>query len=309
MPSEGITQQLQSQNKQQPSLLSREPSPSPLGIDPSLHTPDTPPAMGTPTKDLNNSWSSAVGRATTGGKSGRVIERLMHENDRLLREKKLATVKLEEELKRGESARSALESLQISNENLVSMHESDANLLIKRDRRIQELREDLEYEKARREKADKETRESRRERDETVERIRREANEDKELSRRATSQYDVLSSSWKKLEERYDRQMQALKTDVNSLRFEMDSDKEKLAQLEIITEQLKMEEKKTRKAKEKLTLGFHSYKEEREASIRSIRDNARLNVAANDEAQHRMEVVLGEMKHVVNVKKDVRNAE
>lgn len=32
-----------------------------------------------------NQWSSAVGHATTNGKSGRVIERLMAENDRLKR--------------------------------------------------------------------------------------------------------------------------------------------------------------------------------------------------------------------------------
>ena len=233
----------------------------------------------------------------------------MNENDRLLREKKLATVQLEEELKRGDSARSALESLQVSNENLTSMHESDLSLLLKRDRRIQELREDLKTESLRREKAELSTRDLRLERDETVEKVRREAVEDREQSKRATTQYEVLSRSWKSMEDQFERQMKILKADIQILQADIKHDKEKLARFEVIIEQLSKEAEKSQKAKDQLWLEFEEYKQQQEDGISSMRKEAALNEEAMKHAQRQMEAVLGQMRHVINVKRDVRGVE
>ena len=263
--------------------------------------------VGTPTSEIGSlQWSAAVGRATT-GKSGRVIEKLMGDNDRLQREKALATAKLEEEGKRSDSARSALESLQISNANLASIHETDQTFLAKKDRRIEELRADLEAERSRRERAEKETRESRRERDETVERVRREAAEDKQHAQRANAQYEVLSRSWKTLEERYERQTSQLKLDLKALQDEIESDKRKLAQLEVILEQLGQEGDKSRKTKEKLSKDFQAYKAEQEAGIQGIRQRAEMNNTAHDRKLEQMESVLGQMRYVVNITKDLNH--
>ena len=261
-----------------------------------------------PTNESGYPWSSAVGRATTGGKSGRVIERLMNDNDRLLREKKLAIVKLEEEVKRGESARSALESLQVSNENYVSMHEADTSLLAKRDRRIQQLRDDVDAERAKREKAERETRDTRRERDETIERLRKEAAEEREQSIRATSQYETLSKSWKDLESHYLKQTEHLQMDIASLKASIEGDRQKLARMEVIMEQMGKETERTGKAKEKLSSDFEAYKAEREASIRDMREIAERNEGLSDEGRRQLEEVLGQMRYVVNVKKHVRDA-
>lgn len=270
------------------------------------NSPHTLSTIGTPTSELGSMpWSAAVGRAGT-GKSGRVIEKLMGENDRLQRERKLATVKLEEEIKRGESARSALETLRVSNETLSSIHETDKVQMAKKDRKIESLRADLELEKLRREKAEKETRESRRERDETVEKIRRDAAEDKEEARRSAAQYEILSSSWKTMEDRYERQTQKLRADLKILRIEIDGDRQKLAQLEVILEQLAKEGQKTRRAKEKLSFEFQAYKAEQEAGILSIQERAEENDFRNDTLHSQMNSVLGQMKHVVNVERDTR---
>lgn len=254
----------------------------------------------------NGIWSSAVGRATTGGKSGRVIERLMNDNDRLLRERKLATVKLDEEIKRGESARLALESLQVSNENLNCMHESDMNLISKRDRRIQELREELKVEVTRREQAEENTRYSRRERDETIEQVRREAKEDRELSKRATSQYDLLSKSWKSLEERYELQIKNLKDDIDAIKKEINHDTHKVARLEVIMEQLHREAEKSKKTNEKLAMELGAYKSLQEDAIENIKQRASKNDLAYDQAQDQISSVLGDMRYVMNITRDVR---
>ena len=283
---------------------SRVGSPSLQNSDFSLNSPDILSELGTPTSELGGlQWSAAVGRATT-GKSGRVIEKLMGDNDRLQREKTLATVKLEEEVKRGESARSALESLQISNAHLVSIHETDKTFLSKKDRRIEELRADLEAERSRREKAERETRESRREREEVVDNLRREAAEDRQQAQRANTQYEVLSKSWRSLEERYEKQTFNLKADVKSLQNEIESDRRKLAKLEVIMEQLAQEGDKSRKTKEKLSSDVQAYKLEQEAGVRSIRQRAEMNNTAHDRTLEKLESLLGQMRFVVNIHRD-----
>lgn len=284
---------------------SRFGSPPPTDVDSSLNSTQLLSDLGTPTSEIGGlPWSAAVGRATT-GKSGRVIEKLMGDNDRLQREKTLATVKLEEEVKRSESARSALESLQVSNSNLITIHETDKTFLARKDRRIEELRTDLDAERSRREKAEKDTRESRRERDDAVERLRKEAAEDKQQAHRASSQYDVLSRSWKSMEERYEKQIEQLRGDTKVLQKEIEGDQRKLAQLEVILEQLAREGDKSRKVKEKLSSDFQAYKVEQEAGIQGIRKKAEMNNTAHDWTLVQMQNVLGEMKYVVNIKKDV----
>ena len=296
--------------KQHPA--SRIASPLPLEAEYSLLSPQTLSALGTPTSELgpnpgadSQNWSAAIGRAAT-GKSGRVIEKLMGENDRLQREKTLAIVKLEEEVKRGESARLALEGLQVSNETLSSIHESDKTQMTRKDRKIELLRADLQSEKLRREHAERETRESRREREEVVEELRRVAAEDREEARRSTTQYEILASSWKALEDRYERRTQKLRTDLDDLRIEIDGDKRKMTELEIVIEQLTHELAKVAQVKDKLLTGFQAYKKEQEAGLREIQEKAERNNSTNEELHEQMSDVLGQMKHVVNVKRDSR---
>lgn len=303
--------ELDTPTKQQPH--SRMASPLPSEVDYFLNSPQTLSTIGTPTSEIgptpapdSRNWSAAIGRAAI-GKSGRVIEKLMGENDRLQREKKLAIVKLEEEVKRGESARSALEGLQVSNETLSSIHESDKTQMAKKDRKIELLRADLQSEKLRREKAEKETQSTRREREETVEGLRRGAAEDREEARRSTAQYEILATSWKTLEDRYERQTQKLKTDLDNLRREIAGDKRKVTELDIVIEQLTHELAKVAQVKDKLLTGFQAYKEEQESGLQEIQEQAERNNSANEELQEQMSGVLGQMKHVVNVERNSRD--
>ena len=232
----------------------------------------------------------------------------MGENDRLQREKTLACAKFDEELKRSESARLALESLRASNQNLLSMHEADKSLLSRKERKIEELREELESERSRKEQAEAETKATRVERDSIVQRLMKENLEEREQSKRSMTQYDVLSKSWKGLEERYDRQTQKLRSSVQTLQAQMAEDKRKLARLDVIMEQLKQEGEKTRKAKESLTREFEAYKHKQAEGVKGIRERAERNAEANDRMYMEVTTALGEMKYVVNVKNNVQSS-
>jgi hypothetical protein len=88
-------------------------------------------------------WSSAVGRANL-GKSGRVIERLMADNDRLVRELKVETMRREEETKRNEATRQRIEGLERTNEMLLHQVSVSEAVVGRRERRIEELKLDLD---------------------------------------------------------------------------------------------------------------------------------------------------------------------
>ncbi|MCJ1363458.1 hypothetical protein MMC16_002565 [Acarospora aff. strigata] len=271
----------------------------------------SPPAsnLSTPALEVQAlQWSAAVGRATT-GKSGRVIERLMGENDRLRRELKLQSLRCEEEAKRSEMARSKLESLQASNDNLISMREVDKTALTRRERKIEELKADLEGERSRREKAERETKETSKERDEIVARCRMEVMEEKETSKKATTQYDVLSSSWKGLTDGYRHQMEMLKADIKTLNEKSAEDRKTLEKLKVVMEQTRQESEKMGKVKQAVAKKFEDYKTETEEAIRSMREKAARNEKANEGVLGEVEKVVGEMRHVINLKNDLREEE
>ncbi|KAI9890367.1 MAG: hypothetical protein M1814_004153 [Vezdaea aestivalis] len=276
-------------------------SPASLNIDSSL-------------LDSNNNntnspqWSSAVGRAQT-GKSGRVIERLMAENDRLRRELKVEVHKREEEQKKQEMARGKMEALQTANDNLIQGREVDRLALARRDRKLEDVKTDLDHERARRLEAENQLRIVQRETEESMQQMRRTLSEETERAKRASSQYEVLSTSWKHLDEGYRRKTERLKTDLRKVEVERQTDQTRLERLDVTIEQQRHELDKMRTAKEGVSKEFRSYKEESEASTRGIRERAERNERANEEALEETLRVLGEMRHVINVKKYVRNAD
>ncbi|KAI4160712.1 MAG: hypothetical protein L6R39_000171 [Caloplaca ligustica] len=275
------------------------------GVEPSSPVPTT---AGTPNSDHDSPWSSAVGRATT-GKSGRVIERLMADNDRLRREKNLTEVRLEEEAKRSDSARSAMEGLRSTNENLTSIHETDKMLIAKRERKLEEMKSELEAERQRREKAETETKETRRERDEAVGGLKKELLVAKEQAGRATTQYDVLSKSFKGLEDNYSRQTRKLKAEMKLLEDEIAGEQQKLASMQTVMEHYRHESQRAQDAKDRLKETFEAYKREAEQGMKSIREEAERNAVINDRTQHEMHQVLGEMRYVLSVKQNVKSLE
>ena len=253
-------------------------------------------------------WSSAVGRAQT-GKSGRVIEKLMAENDRLRRELKLETIRREEEQKRGENARGKMESLQATNDSLIQMRDVDKTALARRDRKLEELKSELETERVKRHEAESELRVVQRDTESSIQEMRRELKKAVETSKKATTQYEVLSSSWRHLDEGYRRKTERLKNEFASLKQERKEDSEHLERLEVTVEQQRQEFDKMRQAKDGVVKEFESYKTKSEESTSDMRERAERNEKANNKALEETQQVLGQMRHIINVKKFVKVAD
>lgn len=277
--------------------------------DSPISTGQTITAQETPTSETTETWSAAVGRATVGGKSGRVIEKLMGENDRLKRDVNLATVKLQEEERRSESARTGLDSLRTTNENLVAICESNGAALSRKDRKIEELKADLEAERSRREKAEQEAKIINAEREQIVGNYQRELQQEKEIARQATSQYQILSSSWRSLDDSYRRQVAKLRTDIVAIHDQHRDDQQRFARLEVVSNQLNHEFEKVRKVKDRIMADFEAYKETQENGLRGMKERVAHNDKSNDQIMQEMLQTLGEMKYVINVKKNSREVD
>ena len=285
--------------------LAYDHSPNISEADPSIKS-QAPSYLGTPLTELEEiPWSAAVGRATT-GKSGRVIEKLMGDMDRLQRAKNFSDLKSEEESKRRESTQLAYNMLCVTHGNCDATRDIHLNMIARKDRQIADLRADLASERARRAIAETAARETNRERDEVVEKCKREVIQEKELAKRAISQYELLSSSWKNLDSGHRKQLQGLKEDVSTLTDEVTGDKQKLAKLEVVLEQMRQEADKSRRAKDKISEEFEAYKKEHEEGIRGIKEQAERNDIANAEALREMNETVGQMRWAISVCKDVK---
>ncbi|MCJ1246260.1 hypothetical protein MMC30_003466 [Trapelia coarctata] len=305
------------------STPTRQPSPRPMqnGFAPpprldSLEHRSSSPALShdvsgldTTSAEGNDQWSSATTRATVGGKSGRVIDRLMQDVERMQREIKLLTVKYEEEARRSESARALVESLQTTNANLSSICEANNVAMARKDRKIEELKADLESERARRVRSEAQNKEISMERDDVVAACKKDLMEEKEVARKTSSQYEVLSSSWRGLDDGYRRQMQKLKEGLKELESGRQEDQVRIDQLNIVFTQLNKEAESSQAEKQYVVKQFEQYKQDKEDSIRQMKEQAERNELANDNALQEMNMVVGQMKYVINLKRNVRGAE
>ncbi|KAI9846491.1 MAG: hypothetical protein M1837_003911 [Sclerophora amabilis] len=268
---------------------------APSGLDGSPAEPATSPQ-----------WSSAVGRATT-GKSGRVIERLQAENDRLRRELKLESLRRDEEQKKGETARGMMEGLRVTNDNLAQITEVDKTSLLRKDRKLDELKSDLESERARRLQTEGQLKLVMKDSEKKEDELRSAAREDAERAKRAVSQYEVLSASWKHLEDGWKSKVERLQKDLLGLAQQGAEDRANLKRLTIISEHQKKEIERVHLAKEGVDNGLKNYKKEMDESTRTIRENAERNEAANAKVMEEAMALLGSMRHVIKVKENLRD--
>ena len=263
-----------------------------------------PPDNGWADRSSPVPWSSAVGRATT-GKSGRVIERIQAENDRLRRELKLEILRRDEEQRKSETARGQLHSLQTSNDHLVLMREQDGVRLARKERTIDDLRADLDRERARRHEADGQLRQATSVHEAMQRELHGQLKEASETAQRALGQYNVLSSSWTHMNEGYRRKVDTLRNDLARLRADATEDRRKLNRLGIVVDQQRQEMEMMKVANDAVVATFETFRRDldhRTDGIDGIRQRAQLNEKALDDLLQEALEVLAEMRHVVHLK-------
>ena len=238
-------------------------------------------------------WSSAIGPATTSGKSGRVIERLMSENDKLKRDLNEQVIRCQELEKGLQTYKPQLEALQQENDNLSHARSVDSNLISRRDRKIEELKAELATEKQRREKAETLAREREREKDDIEEKSRRDLQSMTESTKHATVHAEIMETSHRQLAAEYRARTEAFKKDLSSITTEREHDRQKLARLDIVTDQMRQELERQKKLNSDVVDAWERLQDEQTTRMQAI-------VSKNDQADEHLERLRREMESVVS---------
>ncbi|KAK5056145.1 hypothetical protein LTR84_012698 [Exophiala bonariae] len=244
----------------------------------------------------SNQWSSAIGHAST-GKSGRVIERLQADIDRLRREKQLLKLRHEEAEKATENLTTRNSYLQDRNSNYEQSHEANIRQIARKERQVEDLREELRREKLKTSKAENQAEVAA-----TNEEIwRDQASQAKSLASQRESEYDTIVACRKNDYERHQQGLDKIKSNFSVLLRRQDDDLEKQKKLEIIAEQQRQTIAQLEDLTKKLTSNFKAYRAEIDTAIADLRRTASSNDSAITRKLEEMTQVTGQMRWVINV--------
>lgn len=244
----------------------------------------------------HGAWSSAVGHAST-GKSGRVIERLQGDIDRLHREKQLLKMRHDEMEKANETLIARNQYLQDRNSNYEQSHEASSRQLARKDRQLDELREELTREKERTSRAEEQARSA----SMTEEQWRDEASQAKAVAQQKESEYDVIVSCRNMDNDRHQNGLDKIRSNFEVLMRQREDDLEKQKKLEIITEQQRQTIAQLEELTRKLTTNFKAYRTEIDTAVSDLRNGAEGNNTALQQKLDEMVETTGKMRWVMNV--------
>lgn len=260
-----------------------------------------------PASENSGQWSSAVGHAST-GKSGRVIERLMSENDKLKRDLNAQVVKCQELEKSLQTYKPQMEKLREENDNLTHARGVDSSLISRRDRKIEELKGDLASERQRREKAESMARQREREKDDIEEQKRRDMLKMTEETKHATISADILQTSHRQLSAEYRARAETWQKDLNALKEGRAKDKEKLARLDVVTNQMRHEMERSKKLNSEIIEAWDAYRELSEQRLRGVIEEGEQENERTRKLSTEMDQVVNQMRWVMGVKENVKDA-
>lgn len=253
-----------------------------------------------PTENDGTQWSSAVGGATL-GKSGRVIEKLMADIDRLKRELKAEISRRQEIERREQTNFGMLDSTRAENANLAQAKDLDAALIKRRDRKIEELKSELETERSRRIQAEDNARDSARHREEADAENRRTVREAQDAAHHATSHAAVLEESHRQLGIEYRRRTVTFSRDFQQHTEDCEEERFKVKRLDIVVEQLSQELERTSRTNTQMGQLFKAYKADSERRIHELEKEADLRDAGDAKLRGEAHQVMEDAKWLITM--------
>lgn len=241
---------------------------------------------------LSNGWDNSVGKAGL-GKTGRVINRLVSDNEALKRD-------IQIERLRAEESRQAARLLEDKLERVVSEYESrllEANvtktLLARKERQVESLQDAVELERKRAVDAGQRERVWKDEMETAKADAKRQVEEATNYAALCEGRYNAISSHWKEQGEEVKRSMGRMREEVKGLVVERKKDDEKIETLRELCDQQDGNIRELRRQKDDIEKQFERYKAEQEEGLREIKRKA-------DEREREQERTLKEAREVLD---------
>ncbi|KAI1798828.1 hypothetical protein F4811DRAFT_558436 [Daldinia bambusicola] len=276
----------------------------------SLQVPETATLEGRPSGTPGSSpqWDGAVGKAGL-GKTGRVINKLVSENEALKRDIKIERFKSEE-------AKQAAKLLEDKMERMVADYESrlleatvTKTLLSRKERQVEHLQSTVELEKKRTSDAQERERTWREEMEKSRRDTKIQVEEANMHAALMEGRYNAISSHWKDQGDEVKRAMAGLDDKIKTLVEERKADDEKISVLRDLCDQQDGNIRDLKRQKDEIARQFEAYKREQEQSLQDIKKAAREREEEQERTLEEAKRVLGQLKWALNVKKNVKGAE
>ncbi|OAX83074.1 hypothetical protein ACJ72_02578 [Emergomyces africanus] len=253
-------------------------------------------------------WSSAVGHAMT-GKSGRVIHNLQEDIARLTRECSLHRSRAEEAQRINETLKLQLQNMTDRLRNSEQSHEAHLISIARKDRKIEDLKAEVQGEKDRRLKAEEDARRTNQlaadERDEH----HRAVAEATEIASLARNQYETLAHARSKEQLEFRARLDGFRKELKELCDREIERQNQLTRFDVIIEQKNKEIEAERDRMERFGRLFSEYKEASDRAVHELVERSRQNNAAIDDVVEQAKEATGRMRWVMKVKEEVKGAE
>lgn len=248
----------------------------------------------------NGQWSSAVGRANL-GKSGRVIERLMGENDMLKRDLQIERLHLEEARQAVKMTEERINVIETDYEGRLHDAAINKTLLKKRERQLADIKDHIDAEKRRADEAVERERTWR----EAMERLETESKHKVEEAANYAllmeGRYRALTSHWKEQGEVVDRTVRKLGGEMTELVQERLRDGERLDALQQLCNEQRENLARLQDENKTIAETSKAHRDEQDASLASIRTKARAQEKANEDTLAETQKALDKLKWALGV--------
>ncbi|KAG5975360.1 hypothetical protein E4U58_001222 [Claviceps cyperi] len=253
-------------------------------------------------------WDSTIGKAGL-GKTGRVINRLVSDNDALKRD-------IQIERLRAEEAKQAAKLIEDKMERMMNEYESrlleasvTKTLLARKERQVETLTSAIELEKRKAQAAQQSERCWKDELDSVKTNTTVRVDEATSYALLMEGRYNAISSHWRDQGDEVKRTITKLRSEITTVTEERRSDDEKITTLRDLCEQQDNNIKELRREKEEIARLFNEYKQTQEDELREMKMSARQRQEEQEWQLQEAKETLHKLKWALNVKQNVKGAE
>ncbi|KAI8956178.1 hypothetical protein F4801DRAFT_4765 [Xylaria longipes] len=259
-------------------------------------------------REVSPQWDGAVGKAGL-GKTGRVINKLVSDNEVLKRDLKIERLRAEESKQAAKLVEDKMERMISDYESRLLEASVTKTLLSRKERQVEHLQSAVELEKKRTADAQERERIWREEMESTRRDTKVQVEEASSHAALMEGRYNAISSHWRDQGEEVKRAVTAMNGRIKDLVAERMKDDEKISVLRDLCDQQDVNIRDLRGQRDEISQKFDAYKREQEEALRAIKENARKREEEQLRTIEETKQVLGQLKWALNVKRNVKGAE
>lgn len=241
----------------------------------------------------------------------------MADCDRLKRDLRAEVAKREELQRSAQTHKERLEVLRAENDRLSNAKTMDDNMIKRRERKIEELKSELQVERQKRDSLESRAQDAEKKQEEMEHQSNEQLQRYLEEAKQATTSATIYQTSHKQLREEYaqriattHKSLKELNEKLDEGRKERDRDRKKLVRIDVVNNQMSQELEKMRRAHNDLVLASDQDSAEKNAIINdlmsqmdALREDDRMREVEYEEKVAELQETMDQMKWVMAIKK------